>query len=102
MLALKALLALLTGVTGVPTTVRQLVEAAAAEGGANAAHRGAAAHDTGSFGPRVGNLRIDYVLPSVGQRVTGNGVFWPPSSSPQAAIVDGTDHRLVWVDVLRD
>ena len=78
------------------------VEAAAAEGGANAAHRGAAAHDTGSFGPRVGNLRIDYVLPSVGQRVTGNGVFWPPSGSPQAAIVDGTDHRLVWVDVLRD
>lgn len=78
------------------------VEAAAAEGGANAAHRGASAHDTGSFGPRVGNLRIDYVLPSVGQRVTGNGVFWPPSSSPQAAIVDGTDHRLVWVDVLRD
>lgn len=78
------------------------VEAAAAEGGANAAHRGAAAHDTGSFGPRVGNLRIDYVLPSVGQRVTGSGVFWPPSSSPQAAIVDGTDHRLVWVDVLRD
>lgn len=78
------------------------VDAAAAEGGANAAHRGAAAHDTGSFGPRVGNLRIDYVLPSVGQRVTGNGVFWPPSSSPQAAIVDGTDHRLVWVDVLRD
>ena len=78
------------------------VEAAAAEGGANAAHRGAATHDTGSFGPRVGNLRIDYVLPSVGQRVTGNGVFWPPSGSPQAAIVDGTDHRLVWVDVLRD
>ncbi len=78
------------------------IEAAAAEGGANAVHRGAAAHDTGSFGPRVGNLRIDYVLPSVGQRVTGTGVFWPPSSSPQAAIVDGTDHRLVWVDVLRD
>lgn len=78
------------------------IEAAAAEGGANAVHRGAAAHDTGSFGPRVGNLRIDYALPSVGQRVTGTGVFWPPSSSPQAEIVDGSDHRLVWVDVLRD
>ncbi|NYZ63953.1 endonuclease/exonuclease/phosphatase family protein [Luteimonas deserti] len=78
------------------------VEAAARDGGANAVHRGAAAHDTGQFGPRVGNLRIDYVLPSVGQRPVASGVFWPPSSSPHATIVDGTDHRLVWVDVIRD
>lgn len=78
------------------------VEAAAAEGGANAVHRGSAAHDTGSFGPRVGNLRIDYVLPSVGHRPAGSGVFWPPLTSPHAEIVDGSDHRLVWVDVLRD
>ena len=78
------------------------IEAAEAEGGANALHRGSAAHDTGSFGPRVGNLRIDYALPSVGHRPAGSGVFWPPSASPHAAIVDGSDHRLVWVDVLRD
>ena len=78
------------------------VEAAERDGGANAVHRGAAAHDTGQFGPRVGNLRIDYVLPSVGQRPSGSGVFWPASTSPHAGIVDGSDHRLVWVDVLRD
>jgi len=78
------------------------IEAADADGGANAVHRGSAAHDTGSFGPRVGNLRIDYVLPSVGHRPVGSGVFWPPSDSPHAAIVDGSDHRLVWVDVIAD
>ncbi len=78
------------------------VEAARLDGGANAVHRGDPALDTGSFGPRVGNLRIDYVLPSTGQRPTGSGVFWPPTDSPHAAIVDGSDHRLVWVDVLAD
>lgn len=77
------------------------IAAAERDGGANAAHRGAAAHDTGSFGPRVGNLRIDYVLPSVGQRPTGSGVFWPAPDSAHAAIIDGSDHRLVWIDVLR-
>ncbi|WP_435594057.1 endonuclease/exonuclease/phosphatase family protein [Proluteimonas luteida] len=77
------------------------VEAAEAAGAANLEHRGAHAHDTGSFGPRVGNLRLDYVLPSVGQRAVASGVFWPRSDAPHADIVDGTDHRLVWVDVAR-
>lgn len=62
-------------------------------------HRGTAAHATGDFGSRTGTLRLDYVLPSVGFRVRDSGVFWPPSSSADAAIVDGTDHRLVWVDL---
>ncbi|MET0329709.1 MAG: endonuclease/exonuclease/phosphatase family protein [Luteimonas sp.] len=75
------------------------VEAAEADGGANAQHRGSAAHDTGSFGPRVGNLRLDYVLPSVGFSPVDSGVFWPRSDAPHGDIVDGTDHRLVWVDV---
>ena len=78
------------------------IEAAESDGGANAQHRGSAAHDTGSFGPRVGNLRLDYALPSVGHTAVGNGVFWPRSDAAHADIVDGTDHRLVWVDVRVD
>lgn len=75
------------------------VAAAQAAGGANAAHRGAHAHDTGDFGPRAGNLRLDYALPSVGLGVVGSGVFWPAPGEAGADIVDGSDHRLVWVDL---
>ncbi|NZA26373.1 endonuclease/exonuclease/phosphatase family protein [Luteimonas sp. SJ-92] len=60
--------------------------------------RGNPAHATGDFGP-VGPLRLDYVLPSTGFAMLANGVFWPAPGDPAAAIVDGTDHRLVWVDV---
>lgn len=74
-------------------------DAALRDGGANQRHRGAHAHDTGNFGPRTGNLRVDYVLPSVGLPVTGSGVFWPTSDEPEAAIADATDHHLVWVDL---
>ena len=62
-------------------------------------HRGAAAHDTGDFGPKVGNLRLDYVLPSVGLPVVASGVFWPAPDTAEAAIADGSDHHLVWVDI---
>lgn len=62
-------------------------------------HRGTAAHATGDFGSRAGTLRLDYVLPSTGFRVRDRGVFWPPSSSRDAGIADGSDHRMVWVDV---
>ena len=77
------------------------VQAAQADGGANAAHRGAPAHDTGRFGPRVGNLRLDYALPSVGLRLLDSGVFWPVPGQPGADIVEASDHRLVWVDLAR-
>ncbi|MDH5824106.1 endonuclease/exonuclease/phosphatase family protein [Luteimonas sp. RD2P54] len=60
--------------------------------------RGDPASATGDFGP-VGPLRLDYVLPSTGWAVVRSGVFWPAPGAPAAAIVDGTDHRLVWVDV---
>ncbi|MHC9086500.1 endonuclease/exonuclease/phosphatase family protein [Luteimonas sp. RIT-PG2_3] len=73
--------------------------AGAEAGGINARHRGAHAHDTGDFGPRTGNLRLDYVLPSTGFALKGNGVYWPLPEDPAAAIVDGSDHRLVWVDL---
>ena len=65
----------------------------------NAAHRGTHAHDTGRFGPRVGNLRLDYALPSTGFRLTGSGVFWPPPGHPDEGIAAASDHHLVWVDL---
>jgi len=70
-------------------------------GEGNAKHRGSAAHDTGSFGAKVGNLRLDYVLPSQGFTPVASGVFWPPADDADAAIADGSDHRLVWLDLLR-
>ena len=62
-------------------------------------HRGAPAQVTGDFGRKVGALRLDYVLPSTGFAVAGSGVFWPAPGTPDAAIADGSDHHLVWVDL---
>ncbi len=69
--------------------------------GVNAAHRGDPALDTGAFDPAgPGNLRVDYVLPAKGLRVTGSGVIWPAPGDPLAAAVEAaSDHRLVWVDI---
>ena len=54
---------------------------------------------TGDFGPRSGTMRLDYVLPSTGFSYLDGGVFWPAAGTPEAAIADGSDHHLVWVDV---
>ncbi|TXH64706.1 MAG: endonuclease/exonuclease/phosphatase family protein [Lysobacteraceae bacterium] len=75
--------------------------AASASGGANAAHHGPHAEDTGDFGPKVGNLRLDYVLPSANLRTVDSGVYWPSPESPNAALASASDHHLVWVDLLR-
>lgn len=77
------------------------VDLAATYAKAGIAHRGSPAHATGDFGPKVGTLRLDYVLPSVGLSVRDSGVFWPASGDADAAIADGSDHHLVWVDVTR-
>lgn len=61
--------------------------------------RGSPAHVTGDFGRRNGALRLDYVLPSTGFSLTGSGVFWPKKDHADAAIADGSDHHLVWVDL---
>jgi hypothetical protein len=52
---------------------------------------------------------LDYVLPSVGLKITGSGVFWPKKDSPLARLIAAgefrgrrpatSDHRLVWVDL---
>ena len=49
---------------------------------------------------RVGNLRIDYVLPSKGMKITGCGVFWPAAGESGHELVEASDHRLVWIDIL--
>ncbi len=55
--------------------------------------------DTADFGPRVGRLRVDYVLPSDDLEVTASGVFWPAPGEPGADAITASDHRLVWVDL---
>jgi|694.fasta_scaffold00235_13 endonuclease/exonuclease/phosphatase family metal-dependent hydrolase len=83
------------------------VEASRAEAGQNRSHRGEPAHDTGAFGPdRVGNLRVDYVLPSNNMPILDCGVVWPSQTgltSEDAAVLKqlmaATDHRMVWVDL---
>jgi endonuclease/exonuclease/phosphatase family metal-dependent hydrolase len=77
------------------------VLAGRAAGGANLAHRGPPEHDTGDFGPKVGNLRLDYVLPSQGLRIVASGVFWPTPGEEGADWIGATDHHMVYLDLAR-
>ena len=77
------------------------VAAANRVGQGNLGQKGSPAQDTGDFGPRVGNLRLDYVLPSVGLSVRRSAVFWPAPGQAGADDIDATDHHLVWVDLAR-
>lgn len=63
------------------------------------ARKGDTAAHTGDFGPKSGTLRLDYVLPSRGLQVRDTGVFWPARENADAAIADGSDHHLVWIDL---
>jgi len=80
-------------------------EAAAIQGQANLTHRGDPRFDTADFADNApGNLRVDYVLPSITLPVRDAGVFWPAQSDPLSALTGvfpspSSDHRLVWVDV---
>ena len=87
---------------GVVPTSDGAVEASLVQGGVNLTHRTPSAHDTADFSEPPGNLRADYVLPSVQLRVQDSGVFWRTSTDPLARLTTGffpSDHRLVWVDV---
>ncbi|HEY0662412.1 MAG TPA: endonuclease/exonuclease/phosphatase family protein [Lysobacter sp.] len=55
---------------------------------------------TGDFGPKVGTLRLDYLLPSRDLRIRDGGVFWPASGAADASIADASDHHLVWLDLV--
>lgn len=89
-----------------PRVTDPLPTSEGAKAEANPAHIGDPALDTanwadGETGP--GNLRVDYVLPSVELQVSASGVFWPAAETKEAALLfDGkgfTRHRLVWVDI---
>lgn len=66
----------------------------------NQRHKGDPAADTGDFNDKsVGNLRLDYVLPSKNLNVVGSGVFWPCDDEPTAELARASDHHLVWLDI---
>lgn len=78
-------------------------QAHAMQGGANTGHEGDPRFDTADFSDRVvGNLRVDYLLPSKGLTVCGGGVFWPRAEEPHAQLLSSSDHRLVWLDLTSD
>jgi len=71
-----------------------------AQGKANDNHKGDPAFDTGDFNDyRIGNMHIDYCLPSKTLTVKKSGVFWPTPDQPGADLVEASDHRMVWIDV---
>ncbi len=78
------------------------VAATTTQGGANTDHKGDPAQDTVDWKdvPGPGNMRVDYVLPSINLRITASGVFWPIDEDKDAALLGDSRHRLVWVDVL--
>jgi endonuclease/exonuclease/phosphatase family metal-dependent hydrolase len=79
------------------------VAAAERDGGMNTKHKTDAALDTADWnddaGKGPGNLRVDYVLPSVEWKVLQAGVFWPRSGERGHEWTHASDHRLVWVDL---
>ncbi|MHA1127619.1 MAG: endonuclease/exonuclease/phosphatase family protein [Alphaproteobacteria bacterium] len=76
-------------------------------GGANEQHLGNPALDTVEWDADIGNMRVDYALPSASLTVHGSGVFWPASDTPFGHMIamgreGASNHRLVWVDVALD
>ena len=75
-------------------------EASKAQAGKNLEHESNPASDTGDFNDKfVGNMRVDYVIPSATLNVLGCGVFWPKKGQAGHELIDVSDHRMVWVDV---
>ncbi|MEY4567176.1 MAG: hypothetical protein RLY14_2146, partial [Planctomycetota bacterium] len=78
-------------------------ESAQRQGKKNSEHKGDPAEDTSDFNDRnPGNLRVDYVLPSIHFKITRSGIFWP--TFKQCMPIDpnwmsASDHRLVWIDI---
>lgn len=73
-------------------------------GGANARHLGDPMLDTVEWDADIGNMRVDYALPSRSFHVTNSGVFWPPPDDPNGHMIaegrsGASNHRLVWVDL---
>ena len=70
------------------------------DGQANLEHKGAPSNDTANFNDKtVGNVRVDYVLPSKGTTLSNQGVFWPAPGEPGNKLAAASDHRMVWIDI---
>ncbi len=70
------------------------------QGQANLKHRGDPSHDSGDFSDySVGNLRVDYCLPSKTLKMIANGVVWPKPDEAGGDLVGASDHRMVWIDI---
>lgn len=77
------------------------VEKNALDGKANTTHKADPKYDTADFSDgSVGNLRVDYALPSSNMEVVGSGVFWPKGDAPEYSWTRASDHHLVWVDLV--
>jgi endonuclease/exonuclease/phosphatase family metal-dependent hydrolase len=79
------------------------VEASQKQGKSNLKQKGNPKHDTADFNDEVvGNLRVDFVLPSSNCLVVASGVYWPTQEQLKDIdpdLVDASDHHLVWVDI---
>lgn len=82
------------------------VQAAATQAKKNVEHKGNPAFDTGDFNDQsVGNLRIDYALPSTDYKLVRSGVVWPKvdQQAESAQLIEqinaASDHHMVWVDI---
>ncbi|MGD1701440.1 phytase [Dapis sp. BLCC M229] len=83
------------------------VDATNRQGGESANQLGNPAFDTADFNDAPGtsgNLRVDYVLPSIDREIVDNAVFWPTENDPLFPLVGdfpfpSSDHRLVWADI---
>lgn len=53
---------------------------------------------TADFG-KIGQLRVDYVLPCRQFSVVASGVFWPKPNEKDHHLILASDHRMVWVEV---
>ena len=70
------------------------------QGGVNKTQLGDPSQDTGDFFDKVvGNLRLDYVLPSTELKMLDAKVFWPQPWSSLYPLIEHSDHRLTWIDV---
>ena len=74
--------------------------AAASQGLKNLKHTGDPKFDTGDFNDKsVGNMRLDYCLPSKTLSIKKSGIFWPSEDDPNGDLNKASDHHMVWVDV---
>ncbi len=106
--AIGALLAV-GGLEDAKPASRGAVAATVAQAGVNVGQLGDPALDTADWpdeAGKPGNMRVDFVLPSVDFNVTDSGVFWPTPDDPLFRLIapieeHGSRHRLVWLDVRR-